>query len=218
MGAPYINVNNQYMVEMLERYGYIKSDRVKSAFMAVDRTDFVPEEYRKQAYFDDPLPIGHGQTISAPSMVAIMLELLEIFEEAKVLEIGTGSGYNACLMACMGAKVYTIERIPALRDMAKRNMKKCPCKDRVIILLGDGSIGYKQEAPYDRIIVTCGAPEIPKPLLEQLKDPGILVTPIGGTFFQELYVIRKEKGKIIKRPWGEVAFVPLIGKYGHRWA
>ncbi len=203
---------------MLERYGYIKSDRVKRAFLMVDRADFVPEKYKKEAYFDDPLPIGHKQTISAPSMVAIMLELLEIFPDAKILEIGTGSGYNACLMACMGAKVYTIERIPALRDIAKKNMKKCPCGKNVIILLGDGSKGYEQEAPYDRIIVTCGAPETPPPLLQQLNDPGIMVIPIGGTFFQELYVIKKENGKIIKRPWGDVAFVPLIGKYGHRWA
>jgi len=206
------------MVEMLERYGYIKSNRVKNAFLIVDRGNFVLTEYRKQAYFDDPLPIGHKQTISAPSMVAIMLELLEVFDGAKVLEIGTGSGYNACLIACMGARVYTIERIPALIEMAKKNMENCPCKNRVTILLGDGSLGYKKEAPYDRIIVTCGAPEIPHPLLEQLKDPGILVIPIGGTFFQELYVVKKEEGKIIKRAWGEVAFVPLIGKYGHRWA
>jgi protein-L-isoaspartate(D-aspartate) O-methyltransferase len=172
------------MVEMLERYGYIKSERVKNAFLMVDRANFVPKEYRKQAYFDDPLPIGHHQTISAPSMVAIMLELLEIFDGAKVLEIGTGSGYNACLMACMGAKVYTIERIPALKELAKKNMNKCPCRDRIKILLGDGSLGYRNEAPYDRIIVTCGAPEIPKPLVEQLKDSGIIVIPIGGTFFQ----------------------------------
>ncbi len=206
------------MVNMLEMYGYIKSERIKNAFLMVDRADFVPEEHRSKAYFDDPLPIGHAQTISAPSMVAIMLELLELFDGAKVLEIGTGSGYNACLMVCAGAKVYTIERIPALRDMARRNMEKCPYRDRVILLLGDGSSGYAPEAPYDRIIVTCGAPEVPKPLLEQLKEGGIMVIPVGGTFFQELYVIKKENGKLKKKIWGDVAFVPMVGKYGHRWA
>ena len=205
------------MVETLAMYGYIKSERIKKAFLMVDRADFVPEEYRDKAYFDDPLPIGHAQTISAPSMVAIMLELLELFDGAKVLEVGAGSGYNACLIACAGAEVYTIERIPALRDKAKKNMEKCPCKSKVHILIGDGSGGYKAEAPYDRIIVTCGAPDVPPPLIEQLKIDGIMVIPVGGTFFQELYVIKKEKKGLKKKVWGDVAFVPMIGKYGHRW-
>ncbi len=211
-------VNNEHMVETLAMYGYIKSERINKAFLKVDRADFVPEGYKDKAYFDDPLPIGHAQTISAPSMVAIMLELLELFDGAKVLEIGTGSGYNACLMACAGAQVYTIERIPALRDMAKKNMERCPCKSKIRILLGDGSAGYEAEAPYDRIIVTCGAPDIPSPLIEQLKIGGIMVIPVGGTFFQELYVIKKEKNGLKKKVWGDVAFVPMVGKYGHRWA
>jgi protein-L-isoaspartate(D-aspartate) O-methyltransferase len=150
-------------------------------------------------------------------MVANMLELLKIFEGAKVLEIGTGSGYNACLMACMGAKVYTIERIPALRDMAKRNMKHCPCHKDIVLLLGDGSKGYPPQAPYDRIIVTCGAPEVPKPLMEQLAEEGLMVIPVGGTFFQELLVVRRKNDSWERRKWGEVAFVPMIGRYGHRW-
>ncbi len=211
-------MDNSYLATFLEREGYIRSERVKRAFLLVDRGNFVPESQRHRAYFDEPLPIGHSQTISAPSMVAIMLELLEIEEGNKVLEVGTGSGYNACLMACMGAQVISIERIPALRDFAKKNMKHCPCGDRVKILLGDGSMGYAGEAPYDRIIVTCGAPDVPPPLLEQLKVNGILVIPLGGTFFQELYVIRKKKEGIVRRRWGDVAFVPLIGRYGHRWA
>jgi len=211
-------MDNHTMVAVLERDGYIRSEKVKRAFEIVDRANFVPEDKRAYAYFDEPLPIGWSQTISAPSMVAIMLELLQIEEGNKVLEIGTGSGYNACLMACMGAEVITIERIPALRDFAKDNMKKCPCREKVKIFLGDGSIGFKREAPYDRIILTCGAPDIPPPLIEQLKPGGIMVIPLGGTFFQELYVVKKEKGRLMKKRWGEVAFVPLIGKYGHRWA
>ncbi len=206
------------MVHTLEMHGYIKSRRVKDAFLKVDRANFVPEEHRSHAYFDDPIPIGHAQTISAPSMVAVMLELLDVFEGAKVLEVGTGSGYNACLMGCLGAEVYSIERIPELRNLAKKNMENCPCKDNVHLLLGDGSTGYEEEAPYDRIIVTCGAPDIPEPLKEQLKCGGIMVIPVGGTFFQELYVLRKERHGWRKRVWGDVAFVPLVGRYGHRWA
>ncbi|MCD6276575.1 MAG: protein-L-isoaspartate(D-aspartate) O-methyltransferase [Thermoplasmata archaeon] len=211
-------MDNSSMVHLLEREGYIRSERVKRAFLMVDRAQFVPDENKSMAYFDEPLPIGHAQTISAPSMVAIMLELLNIEDGNKILEIGTGSGYNACLMACMGANVISIERIPALCDFAKKNVEKCACRERIKIMLGDGSVGYKKEAPYDRIIVTCGAPDIPPPLLEQLKDGGIMVIPLGGTFFQELYVVKKERDKILKRRWGDVAFVPLIGRYGHRWA
>ncbi len=210
-------MDNAALVHWLEMQGYITSERVREAFLKVDRRDFVPEEQRGRAYYDEPLPIGHTQTISAPSIVAIMIELLDIFQEAKVLEIGTGSGYNACLMACMGAKVFTIERIPALRDFAKENMKNCPCRGNIALLIGDGSMGYKAEAPYDRIIVTCGAPDVPKPLIEQLKVEGIMVIPVGGTFFQELYVVKKSNDGIKRRAWGEVVFVPLVGKYGHRW-
>ena len=206
------------MVRELIRWKYIKSERVKKAFLEVDRAHFVPREYIAQAYYDDPVPIGHSQTISAPSMVAIMLELLDVGEENKVLEIGAGSGYNACLLASLAKKVYTIERIPTIRDFAKKNLERCPYRDKIVILLGDGSQGYPPEAPYDRIIVTCGAPDIPPPLIEQLADGGIMVIPIGGTFFQELYVVEKREKKIKKRVWGDVAFVPLVGKYGHRWA
>ena len=206
------------MVEYLASQGYIRSDRVRNAFLSVDRADFVPQEYRSKAYFDTPLPIGHGQTISAPSIVAEMVEALELEDGQKVLEVGTGSGYNACIMAAMGAEVYTVERIPHLREMARKNMERCKFRDRVHLLLGDGSLGYPPEAPYQRIMVTCGAPDVPKPLLEQLADGGIMVIPVGGTFYQELLVIKKEKGKIMKKYLGDVAFVPLVGRYGHRWA
>ena len=211
-------MNNEDLVQELLRWKYIKSERVKRAFLSVDRANFVPEEVRAQAYYDDPLPIGYKQTISAPSIVATMLELLDVQEGDKVLEIGTGSGYNACLLAALGGTVITIERIPQLRDFAKKNMEKCPFRDRIKILLGDGSLGYRPEAPYDRIIVTCGAPDIPKTLIEQLKVGGRMVIPVGGTFFQELYVVDKTEDGIVKRVWGDVAFVPMIGRFGHRWA
>ncbi len=211
-------MNNEDLVQELLRWKYIKSERVKRAFLSVDRANFVPEEVRAQAYYDDPLPIGYKQTISAPSIVATMLELLDVHEGDKVLEIGTGSGYNACLLAALGGTVITIERIPQLRDFAKKNMEKCPFRDRIKILLGDGSMGYRPEAPYDRIIVTCGAPDIPKTLIEQLKVGGRMVIPVGGTFFQELYVVDKTEEGIVKRVLGDVAFVPMIGRFGHRWA
>ena len=211
-------MNNEDLVQELLRWKYIKSERVKRAFLSVDRANFVPEEVRAQAYYDDPLPIGYKQTISAPSIVATMLELLDVQEGDKVLEIGTGSGYNACLLAALGGTVITIERIPQLRDFAKKNMEKCPFRDRIKILLGDGSLGYRPEAPYDRIIVTCGAPDIPKTLIEQLNVGGRMVIPVGGTFFQELYVVDKTEDGIVKRVWGDVAFVPMIGRFGHRWA
>ncbi len=207
------------MVHLLESQGYIKNPQIRDAFLQVDRANFVPEKYRSKAYFDTPLPIGHAQTISAPSMVAIMLHLLEIEQNSKVLEIGTGSGYNACLLACLGARVFTIERLYPLYEMAKENMKQCPYRDRITILFGDGSGGFPKEAPYQRIMVTCGAPDIPKPLVEQLENGGIMVIPVGGTFFQELYVVEKDSnGNLRKRIWGDVAFVPMVGKYGHRWA
>ncbi len=211
-------MSNEAMVNMLEMYGYIRTRKVKEAFLKVDRANYVPSNYRHLAYADEPLPVSHGQTISAPSMVAIMLELLKVEEGHKVLEIGTGSGYNACLLACLGAEVITIERVPALRDIAKKNLERCPCKDRIRVLLGDGSVGYPSEAPYDRIIVTCGAPRIPPPLLEQLKVGGIMVIPVGGAFYQELVVVEKTEQGIKKTVWGDVVFVPLIGKYGHKWA
>ena len=206
------------MVQYLVEEGYIKSENVRGAFEMVDRADFVPEEYRRRAYFDTPLPIGHGQTISAPSIVAAMLELLEIYPGAKALEIGTGSGYNACLMACAGAEVYTVERLEPLVRMARKNLEKCPCRERVRVLLGDGSMGYPPEAPYSRIMVTCGAPEVPEPLIEQLDENGIMVIPVGGTLYQELIAVKKENGKFLRKYWGDVAFVPMIGRYGHRWA
>ncbi len=211
-------MRNEDLVDELLRWKYIKAERVKNAFLSVDRKNFIPEKYKDKAYYDDSLPIGYNQTISAPSMVATMLELLEIKEEDKILEIGTGSGYNACLLAALGKEVITIERIPQLRDFAKKNMANCQYEDKITVLLGDGSAGYDAEAPYDKIIVTCGAPEIPSPLVEQLGMGGRMVIPVGGIFFQELYIVEKREEGVYKKVWGDVAFVPMIGKHGHRWA
>ncbi len=211
-------LDNADLVKELVRKKYITSKRIEKAFMKVDRGNFVPENIRDVVYYDEPLPIGYKQTISSPSIVAVLLMLLDVQPDDKILEIGTGSGYNACLLAALGKKVITIERIPEIRKQAYENIQNCPFKDHITVMLGDGSIGYEAEAPYDKILVTCGAPDIPKPLIEQMNDPGRMVIPVGGMMFQELYVIEKRDGHINKKIWGDVAFVPLIGANGHRWA
>lgn len=204
------------LVRHLKVEGMIKSKRVEEAFLAVDRKNFVPYAYRDEAYVDEPLPIGENQTISAPHMVAIMLELASIENGMNILEIGSGSGYNACLMEYLAypGKVYTIERHRSLYLIAKGNIKNCPHSENIEIYEGDGSLGLPEHAPYDRIIVTCGAPDVPPPLAEQLKTGGIMIIPIGGTYFQELYLIRKKKEGLERIDEGPVAFVPLMGRYG----
>ncbi|MDP8011222.1 MAG: protein-L-isoaspartate(D-aspartate) O-methyltransferase [Thermoplasmata archaeon] len=204
------------LVNYLQSEKYIKSESVKSAFLNIDRKKFVPYVYKDEAYFDEPLPIGEDQTISAPHMVAIMLELANIDRGMKILEIGSGSGYNACLMEYLAypGKVFTIERHRSLYLIAKGNIKSCPHSENIQIIEGDGSLGYSDEAPYDRIIVTCGAPDVPSPLLDQLKLNGLMIIPIGGSYIQELYLIKKTENGIEKFDEGPVAFVPLRGKYG----
>ena len=176
---------------------------------AVRREDFVPQSLRDYAYRDQPLPIGKGQTISAPHMVAIMCELLRVEPQSRVLEIGTGSGYHAAVLGELAREgtVYTIERFEGLAEHAR---KLFPAN--VVPLVGDGSLGLQEHAPFDRILVTCSAPEIPSPLLAQLKMGGRMVLPLGKEL-QELYLVRKNSG-IVKEAHGAVAFVLLTGKYG----
>lgn len=192
------------------------SERVYNAIKKVPRHLFVPERYRAEAYIDTPLPIGHGQTISAPHMVAIMCELLELKEGEKVLEIGTGCGYHAAVTAEIVGKeglVVSIERIPELAEIAKQNLQALGY-DNVTVVVGDGSKGYAEKAPYDKIYVTASAPDVPRPLIEQLRTGGKMVIPIGETY-QNLYILEKRDG-IIKRNWGAVRFVLLYGEYGFR--
>ncbi|MDI3502182.1 MAG: protein-L-isoaspartate(D-aspartate) O-methyltransferase [Archaeoglobi archaeon] len=204
-------------VERLVRAGYIKDRRVIEALKRVPRHLFVPEKYRKYAYVDEPLPIGENQTISAIHMVGIMAELLEVEEGMKILEIGAGSGYHAAVLAELVGEsgiIYSVERIPKLAEMARRNLERAGYKN-VIVLIGDGSKGLPEKAPFDRISVTAAAPEIPRPLVEQLKDGGIMVIPVGR-IFQELKVVRKKGDEVTVENWGAVSFVPLIGEYGFR--
>ncbi len=194
------------------------SDKVAKAMMKVPRHLFVPSPYDREAYLDTPLPIGRGQTISAPHMVAIMCDLLDLKEGEKVLEVGAGSGYHAAVVAEIvgkSGKVIAIERIPELAERA-RSVLEYLGYDNVKVIVGDGTKGYPPEAPYDKIYVTASAPDIPKPLLDQLKPGGRMVIPVGR-YEQYLYVVDKdESGRIRKRVWGPVRFVPLVGEYGFK--
>ncbi len=213
------------LVEKLVREGVIRSEKVRRALLRVPRELFVPEPYREYAYEDTPLPIGYGQTISAPHMVALMCEEAELEEGMKVLEIGTGSGYHAAVIAEIVAPresdrkghVYSVERIPELAEYARRNLERAGYADRVTVIVGDGSKGYPPAAPYDRIIVTAAAPEIPKPLVDQLKHGGKMVIPVGDRYWQYLYVVRKKcTGRVEVERKTPCLFVPLIGEYGFR--
>lgn len=193
----------------------IKSKEVEKAFLEVKREEFVPENIKHYAYIDSPLEIGQGQTISAPHMVAIMVEDLDIKKGQKILEIGAGSGYHAAIVSKLvgeNGHVYSIERFVSLGENAKKNLKKTKIKN-VTIEIGDGSEGLQKYAPYDRIYVTCAAPDIPQPLIDQLKDGGKLMIPVGRMFCQ-LELIEKIKDKIHSKNLGGCAFVPLVGKYG----
>ncbi len=200
------------LIRKLQREGIIKSNKVKRAMLKVPRHLFVPPHLAKYAYEDSPLPIGHGQTISAPHMVAMMSELLDLEEGQKVLEIGTGSGYQAAILAeIVGNEglIVSVEYIPDLAKGAYRTLKSLGY-DNVLVVIFDGSLGFPSLKPYDRIIVTCASPRFPEHLLRQLKPDGIMVVPVGGSFYQKLVVYRR--GKI--EDYGYVAFVPMRGKKG----
>jgi protein-L-isoaspartate(D-aspartate) O-methyltransferase len=204
------------LINTLKLEGYIKSRDVEQAFLDTPREEFVPDQMKKYSYFDTPLEIGNGQTISAPHMVAIMIEALDFKKGQIVLEIGAGSGYHVAVASkLVGVKgrIYTIERFPSLVDYAKQNLKNTGIAN-VSVELGDGSEGLVKYSPYDRIYVTCAAPDVPPPLTDQLKDKGKLLIPVGETICN-LMLIEKNKGKLNRTSLGGCAFVPLVGKYGH---
>ncbi len=200
------------MVEHLRAYNI--SEKVLEAMKKVPRHLFVPEDLFDEAYGDYPLPIGENQTISAPHMVAMMCDLLDLQKGEKVLEIGTGSGYHASVIAELVSEkghVYTIERIRSLVEFSRRNIKRAGYKN-ITVFHGDGSLGLPEYAPYDKIVVTSAAPDIPKPLVQQLKKNGKMVIPVGR-HSQSLYLVEKKNGIEVSERCG-VVFVPLIGKYG----
>lgn len=206
-------------MDSLVRRGYIVSPDVERAMRRVPREEFLPEHLRDEAYLDTPLPIGEGQTISAPHMVAIMVERLELERGMKVLEVGAGSGYHAAVCAELVAPeghVYTVERIPSLAAFAEENLKRTGYGGLVTVVLGDGTKGLPEHAPFERIFVAAGAPDIPKPLTDQLADGGKLLIPVGGRFYQDLIKVERRGGKLIKENLGGCVFVPLIGEYGYR--
>lgn len=191
----------------------IKDTRVLEAMRKVPRHIFVDERFRDRAYDDSALSIGEGQTISQPYMVAIMTQLLELMGKEKVLEIGTGSGYQAAILAELAKEVYTVERVESLANKAKEKFQSLGYNN-IYIKIGNGTLGWKEESPFDRIIITAGSPKVPEPLLEQLAETGILVAPIGDRFTQMLLRIQKIGGKIQTEKIIPCVFVPLIGEYG----
>ena len=199
--------------EQIEARGV--SDRaVLDAMRSLPRHLFVEEALASKAYSDGPLPIGEGQTISQPYIVALMSELLMAEPGMKVLEIGTGSGYQAAVLAHMGCDVYTVERIRKLFFTARKrflDMRMFSVK----LKLDDGTVGWPDEAPFDRIIVTAGGPSVPEPLVDQLADPGRMLIPVGeGRRHQSLILIEKKDGEVTRTDKGGVAFVDLVGKHG----
>jgi len=199
------------LIEELRQYSI--SERVLDAMKRVPRHLFVPEKEKRHAYADYPLPIGWGQTISAPHMVAIMCDLLDIQDGMKILEVGAGSGYHAAVMAALAGSghVYAVETIEGLALFARDNLKRAGI-DNVTVIVEDGSLGLLDFAPYDRISVACAAPEILNTLTDQLRIGGKLVIPVGK-YFQKLYLVTKTNG-LKKEAKGGVVFVPLVGKKG----
>jgi protein-L-isoaspartate(D-aspartate) O-methyltransferase len=215
------------LVDKLTKEGILRSPQVTNALRAVPRARFLPENMQAYSAVDTPLPIGFGQTVSAPHMVSIMNEALQLEVGHKVLEVGAGCGWHAATLAEIVAPsgapsserghVYTVEIVQELADFARKNILKAGYGDRVTITCGDGSLGYVEKAPYDRVLVTAAAPDVPKPLIEQLKPNGIMLVPVGNaSLFQNLMKITKADGdKIRQESLGGVAFVPLTGRYGH---
>jgi protein-L-isoaspartate(D-aspartate) O-methyltransferase len=191
----------------------IKDKRILSAFSVIPREEFIPAEYKDSAYEDYPIGIGCGQTISQPYIAALMTELLFLQGNERVLEIGTGCGYQSAILSVLCEEVFTIERIPELAESARKIFDKLGFNN-ISVIIKDGSLGLKEFAPYQGIIVTCAAPDVPKALKQQLADNGRLVAPVGSRHSQELVLIEKSSGHFKEKSFGLCAFVPLIGKYG----
>jgi protein-L-isoaspartate(D-aspartate) O-methyltransferase len=180
---------------------------------SVPREKFVPQKYASSAYDDCPMPIGIGQTISQPYIVALMTQELKITPDCDVLEIGTGSGYQTAILAAIAKKVYTIERYNQLAESAQSVLGELGIEN-IEFYIGDGSCSWPGEKKFDRIIITAATEKVPPPLIEQLKDGGKLIAPVGGRFSQELILYEKEQGCLRSKTICHCRFVPLIGKYG----
>jgi len=189
----------------------IKDGRVLAAMAKVQREEFVPADSRAATYEDGPLPIGHGQTISQPYIVAFMTEQLRLSPKDRVLEIGTGSGYQAAILAELAGEVYTIEIVEALAKNAEATLQRLGYKN-VHLKVGDGYKGWPEYAPFDAIIVTCAPDKVPQPLTDQLKEGGRMIIPVGDRFAQQLYLLEKKNGQLKKSVTLPVRFVPMAGE------
>jgi protein-L-isoaspartate(D-aspartate) O-methyltransferase len=191
----------------------VKDERVLAVMRKIPRHEFLPEGIRGMAYNDSALPIGEGQTMSQPYMVALMTEFLGLKGTERVLEIGTGSGYQAAVLAELCQKVYTVERIKTVADKARATLDRLGYKS-VAIKVFDGTYGWKEMAPFDAIIVTAGSPDIPAPLVEQLKEGGRMVIPVGDRYGQQLVTVVKTSEGVVTERSIPCVFVPLIGNHG----
>jgi protein-L-isoaspartate(D-aspartate) O-methyltransferase len=196
------------MVETQLKNRDITDKKVLDTMLKIERHKFVPPQYQDSAYDDTPLPIGFNQTISQPYIVALMTQLLELKGDEKILEIGTGSGYQTAVLAELCKEVYTIEIIPDLAKKATKTLTELGYKN-IFIKIGDGYEGWKEHSPFDGIIVTCAPDHIPQPLIDQLKEGGKIVIPVGD-FYQELVLGKKVEGKIIQKTIIPVRFVPML--------
>ena len=218
--APEIQVDSyvtprRNMVESQLRARGIRDERVLAAMLHVPRHEFVSEDYRDQVYEDHPIPIGESQTLSQPYIVAIMLEALALDSADAVLEIGTGSGYQTALLSEITRKVYSIERHASLARAAQDTLARLGYTN-VQVLLGDGTHGLPERAPFDAIVVSAAAPQIPPPLFEQLREGGRMVIPVGPAHAQALQLVRKHDGQPVVTAMEGCRFVPLIGSEGYR--
>lgn len=201
------------MVEQQIKNRGIIDERVLEAFREIPRHAFVEKAHQEAAYEDYPLPIGYGQTISQPYIVALMTERLTLKDEEKVLEIGTGSGYQAAILARLAREIHSVERIPELAQQAEENLRAAGINN-VDVHVGDGTLGWPQDAPYDAIMITAGTPAMPAGLVGQLAEGGRLIAPVGSRWRQMLELWIKNEGEIGKEEVLPVVFVPLIGEQG----
>jgi len=210
------SIQRENLIENLVSSGYLRTPKIIEALKSTPRENFVPDLQKPSAYADRPLPIGEDQTISAPHMVALMTEALEVEAGQRVLEVGAGSGYQAAILGRLvgeAGTVYSVERIESLAKNAEENLRSLGIEN-VYVVAGDGTRGLSEHAPYDRIIVTAAAPRIPKALVDQLADGGRLLVPVGGRGYQELMCVVKEGCGVSEKNLGGCVFVPLIGEDG----
>ena len=205
------------LIKTIKDYGFLTNEKVESAFRTIPRHEFVVPSELARAYYNEPLSIMNNQTISQPGVVSRMTEWLDVQDGQKILEIGTGSGWQTAILSYMvgNGTVYSIERLSELVNFARENLEKLGI-DNVHVILGDGSMGYPKESPYDRIIITAACTEIPLPLLEQLDENGLIIAPVGD-LSQSMILLKKISGEIVKiKNESNYIFVPLLGKFGKK--